>query len=1247
LAPPTTRSGQIYGQPDHTNDMLESKETSIDDMNVIMQADKQAEIFQRFISLAEKIRPQLREDGANFNIWSKNMITAWTTYLMGDSDYFQQTSVDSNIKRNLVARLFIEHTLRDRFTRPSWSSVVYHANIVFKPSSDYSSNINKYEISVTEAVQNLENQLGKIDSEMITTLAIYFAVPSIHQLIIPALNTLMATNPNINVRPEDLIDMIRQISTASPSFDHSTEVAKINAASKFGRKEPHAAHNSNITNKNIHRSTVSSSSRVPSSNFPCHYCGEIGHWSPNCPIKAKANEAKNKARYQRASVAGIGVVPTLEASEALLDSGATHSVVGNISLFTSLTSTDMTLSVASSESFQVNAIGTIELHTSYGLLRLNNVLYCQDIPGVILSLGHLLKENFSVSFFNNLFTISTQYIQINTIRKNARWFIPFHLSSRNHTSINSLSSNISNVTTLNDSIYNDSMLWHQRIGHLSIRQLKHMQKSNTILNIPHIPFRDIRLCHDCSISKSQHHPVKAISRNSITKPGDLIVADLMGPYELSLNNKRYILMIQDAFSRVVVAIPLSDRTEAKTYFMNWIKQFLNVTEYRIKTIQTDNGTEFKNSIFNDFLIKYGIAHEYSMPYEHHQNGRIERTNQTVSEMARTSLLAAKLPSFLWPWAFRHSVWIYNRSLHADSDKTPFELLGKKRPDMLLLRVFGEKSFLYNHNFKKDFSPRALIGYHVGISEDSKGWLFWIPGKREIIKSASVTFDELTFYTNPANEHKIGSIQVRNVFDDSMINELKKQDESISNLSNQSGLQISIPATYKEAIISTNKNDWVQAINEEINSIKTEDVFKPVSLKDVLKEVPHESILGTRWIFAKKPECFKARLVARGFRQIHGINYDETFAPIPTFKKGCVLKLNKALYGTKQASRCWWIHLKGILQHIGFKNNEEDPSTYTLNEGEDQVILWIHVDDGALTASSTALLDRISQRLNTYLKIKWDHHISGLVGISIKETKEGFKLWQPDLIDKLTNLNPSKIIAKTPLPTTCRLESNNSAGNMDKPYLKRIGILLYIAQASRPDISFAVNYLARFSLCTDKTHWNALEHLIAYLRGTRDMGILISKSNESSEMKCFVDANWGGEGDRSTHGFVILHGTNPIGWQSKRQTTIASSTAQAEYMALSFAAKEVLWLYNLFKLILKNPIPVLLSDNCTAAGISTESMNRKQTRHLIREFNTINEFVSTDKLQLRWVSTNEQMADILTKPLGNIKNTYFVSKLNHS
>ncbi|MBW0477126.1 hypothetical protein O181_016841 [Austropuccinia psidii MF-1] len=133
--------------------------------------------------------------------------------------------------------------------------------------------------------------------------------------------------------------------------------------------------------------------------------------------------------------------------------------------------------------------------------------------------------------------------------------------------------------------------------------------------------------------------------------------------------------------------------------------------------------------------------------------------------------------------------------------------------------------------------------------------------------------------------------------------------------------------------------------------------------------------------------------------------------------------------------------------------------------------------------------------------------------------------------------------------------------------------------------------------TDESHWQALEHLIAYLRGMIEDRI-ISKKEGDPDFNCFVDANWGGEGNHLTQGFIIMHGGNPIVWQSKRQPIVAASTAQAEYIALSFAAKECLWLSNLFSNFLYNNTPLLLSNNRTAIGIATECVSRKQTRHLI-------------------------------------------------
>ncbi|MBW0562226.1 hypothetical protein O181_101941 [Austropuccinia psidii MF-1] len=309
----------------------------------------------------------------------------------------------------------------------------------------------------------------------------------------------------------------------------------------------------------------------------------------------------------------------------------------------------------------------------------------------------------------------------------------------------------------------------------------------------------------------------------------------------------------------------------------------------------------------------------------------------------------------------------------------------------------------------------------------------------------------------------------------------------------------------------------------------------------------------------------------------------------------VLKLKKALYGTKQAAQCWWLQLKTILHRIGFKSNGEDPSTYFFDSPEGQAMLWIHVDNGALAGSSEKIIDFILMELDKHLQIKWDAEITGL---------------------------------------NCNLISDTSK-EMDKAYLKRIGILLYIAQGTRPDISYAVNYLAWFSMGTNSTHWESIKHLIGYLRKTNNITLKIGAHEEPNDLKCYMDANWGGEGNRSTHGFLVLHGGNPIMWQSKLQATVALSTAQAEYIALSFAAKECIWLYNMCQDLLKAPSPQLLSDNKAEIGIAMSSVSRKQTRHLIREFNLINKLIISNKICLDWVNTQNQLADILTKSLGQL------------
>ncbi|MBW0549247.1 hypothetical protein O181_088962, partial [Austropuccinia psidii MF-1] len=223
--------------------------SEMDEMSLLLQA----EIFHQFTQLAERIQPRLTYDGINFNAWSKGLVNAWKTYYNGDPAYFEQEQPDSNHLRNLVAISFIEYSIqhhifesitspmrlldarkiyqaiRSRFNKPSWSSIVHNARILFN-TSDCMDDINAFSLSVYDAITAIENQIGPLDGEKLATFSIFFAVPQLRDHITAALNTRLAINPHLKINADYLLDMIRQIKTESPSFDHSTNIARIIAS---------------------------------------------------------------------------------------------------------------------------------------------------------------------------------------------------------------------------------------------------------------------------------------------------------------------------------------------------------------------------------------------------------------------------------------------------------------------------------------------------------------------------------------------------------------------------------------------------------------------------------------------------------------------------------------------------------------------------------------------------------------------------------------------------------------------------------------------------------------------------------------------------------------------------------------------------------------------------------------------------------------------------------------------------------
>ncbi|MBW0556238.1 hypothetical protein O181_095953 [Austropuccinia psidii MF-1] len=252
----------------------------------------------------------------------------------------------------------------------------------------------------------------------------------------------------------------------------------------------------------------------------------------------------------------------------------------------------------------------------------------------------------------------------------------------------------------------------------------------------------------------------------------------------------------------------------------------------------------------------------------------------------------------------------------------------------------------------------------------------------------------------------------------------------------------------------------------------------------------------------------------------------------------------------------------------------------------------------------------------------------------KKMDGGFEFFQPALIRKLCSLDASNITTSQPLLNMDL--ASGKARTIDKDYLSQIGMLLYVAQATRLDIMYVVNFLARFSMNTKNRHWMALDHLINYVWGTSKKSLILGPSQEQDILNVFVDANWGGKGSRSQHGYVGLLWGAPIMWNSKRQTCIALYTFQAEYMAMLYASKAFLWISQGLIGIAGNFTPTLVLDNKAAIQIAGDSGSRKNLRHIRQEFHLTTELLTTTKIKIWWISTEQQKADIMTKALGKNK-----------
>ncbi|GJT99706.1 putative ribonuclease H-like domain-containing protein [Tanacetum coccineum] len=297
-----------------------------------------------------------------------------------------------------------------------------------------------------------------------------------------------------------------------------------------------------------------------------------------------------------------------------------------------------------------------------------------------------------------------------------------------------------------------SWLWHRRLSHLNFGAINHLARHGLVRGLPKLKFEKDHMCSACAMGKSKKKPHKPKSEDTNQEKLYLLHMDLCGPMRVaSVNGKKYILVIVDDYSRFTWVKCLRSKDEAPDFIIKFLKMIQVRLKVPVRRIRTDNGTEFVNQTLREYYEKVGISHETSVARSPQQNGVVERRNRTLIEVARTMLIYAKAPLFLWAEAVATACYTQNRSIiRLRHGKTPYELLHDKLPDLSFFHVFGALCYPTNdsENLGK-LQPKADIGIFIGYAPTKKAFQIYNRRTRRIIETIHVDFDELTAM---ASEH---------------------------------------------------------------------------------------------------------------------------------------------------------------------------------------------------------------------------------------------------------------------------------------------------------------------------------------------------------------------------------------------------------------------------------------------------------------------------------------------------------------
>ncbi|KAH9112159.1 hypothetical protein AeMF1_013477 [Aphanomyces euteiches] len=495
-----------------------------------------------------------------------------------------------------------------------------------------------------------------------------------------------------------------------------------------------------------------------------------------------------------------------------------------------------------------------------------------------------------------------------------------------------------------------------------------------------------------------------------------------------------------------------------------------------------------------------------------------------------------------------------------------------------------------------------------------------------------------------------------------------------------------PQTFRDVDKSEYRRDWIEATNTEYQAMLHNSVWELVPLPADRKALKCKWVWKAKYDADGSLERFKARLCLKGYLQIAGVDFTDTYAPVLRLdslrllcalvatldletaqldvktaflngdldediymeqperyqvegKSHLVCKLNKSIYGLKQAPRQWNKKLNDHLASTGFKRCHKEQCIYVMVNIEARSITYlaVYVDDIVIGTSCKKALDAVRGDLTRTFEMSDKGELNFLLGMRIERDRSArtVKISQSTFVEELLVKFHMQGCDSEPTPQVQGLPAdvrpNDNANNL--PYRSLTGALQYLVTATRPDIAYAVRFLSSHNHDYNTSHWRMAKRVLKYLQGTKHLGIK-HDGGASARPKAFSDADFANDkqDSKSITGSVITMGGGAITYMSKKQSLVGQSTTEVEYIAAAETAKNLIWLHELLhEMKVKIDLPIeMFVDNQSAIQVARAAATHSRTKHIRLRFHFLKELVAENVVCLQYTSTKDQIADIFTK-----------------